>query len=311
MVGFELNGAAVEVRDDHPHLLAAVREELGVTSPKDGCAPSGQCGACTVLVDGKARVSCQLQLEKVAGRSVTTLEGLDPDERTRYADAFAAYGATQCGFCTPGIIMRSKALIDKKGSALSRDDLRRHLGANLCRCTGYIKIFDAIEAVARGEEPGVAAPEGLGSSGIKYEARELALGERGYVDDMRVPGLLHGALRLVDHARADVLRIDTSAAESLDGVAAVYTGSDVPGELRVGLIHKDWPVFIPEGGRTSYLGDVLAIVVAETRDIAERAAGLVDAEYHVLTPITDPKKVLSSSENAVWGLDGSVLSVSA
>ncbi|GBD85075.1 putative xanthine dehydrogenase subunit D [bacterium BMS3Abin02] len=311
MVGFELNGAAVEVRDDHPHLLAALREELGVTSPKDGCAPSGQCGACTVLVDGKARVSCQLQLEKVAGRSVTTLEGLDPDERTRYADAFAAYGATQCGFCTPGIIMRSKALIDKKGSALSRDDLRRHLGANLCRCTGYIKIFDAIEAVARGEEPAVAAPEGLGSSGIKYEARELALGERGYVDDMRVPGLLHGALRLVDHARADVLRIDTSAAESLDGVAAVYTGSDVPGELRVGLIHKDWPVFIPEGGRTSYLGDVLAIVVAETRDIAERAAGLVDAEYHVLTPFTDPKKVLSSSENAVWGLDGNVLSVSA
>ncbi|NIA25665.1 MAG: molybdopterin-dependent oxidoreductase [Gammaproteobacteria bacterium] len=311
MVGFELNGATVEVRDDHPHLLAALREELGVTSPKDGCSPSGQCGACTVLVDGKARVSCQLQPEKVAGRSVTTLEGLDPDERTRFADAFAAHGATQCGFCTPGIIMRSKALIDKKGSALSRDDLRRHLGANLCRCTGYIKIFDAIEAVARGEEPVVVAPRGLGSVRIKYEARELALGERGYVDDMRMAGLLHGALRLADHARADVLRIDTSAAEALDGVVAVYTGSDVPGELRVGLIHKDWPVFIPEGGRTSYLGDVLAIAVAETKDVAERAAGLVDVEYHVLAPFTDPKKVLSCSENAVWGLEGNVLSVSA
>lgn len=311
MAQFTLNGVDVEVGDEHPHLLAALREELGVTSPKDGCSPSGQCGACTVLVDGKARVSCQLQVEKVAGRSITTLEGLDESERNRFADAFAAHGATQCGFCTPGIVMRSKALIDKKGAALTRDDLRRHLGAHLCRCTGYVKIFEAIEDVARGTVPEPVAPGGLGSRGVKYEARELTLGDRGYIDDMRLPGMLHGALRLADHARADVVSIDTGPAEAVNGVVAVLTAKDVPGELRVGLIHKDWPVFIPEGGRTSYLGDVLALVVAADRETARKAAELVDVRYDVLAPLTDPRRVLQSDENAVWGLEGNVLSVSA
>ena len=103
------------VRADHPHLLAALREELDVTSPKDGCSPSGQCGCCTVLVEGKAVVSCQQSLAKVEGRSVTTLEGFADDERQRFADAFAACGGLQCGFCIPGIVVRAKALIDKRG----------------------------------------------------------------------------------------------------------------------------------------------------------------------------------------------------
>ncbi|MFZ0493526.1 MAG: 2Fe-2S iron-sulfur cluster-binding protein, partial [Acidimicrobiia bacterium] len=186
MTRFELNGTPVEVQDGHPHLLAALREELDVTSPKDGCSPSGQCGACTILVDGKARVSCQMDVDKAEGTSIVTLEGLSDWERDRFADAFAAYGATQCGFCTPGIIMRSKALIDKKGADLTRGDLQRHLGANLCRCTGYLKVFAAIEAVAHGDRIEVASPGGVGSTGVKYEARELALGTRGYVDDLKV-----------------------------------------------------------------------------------------------------------------------------
>lgn len=311
MTRFVLNGASVEVKDGHPHLLAALREELGVTSPKDGCSPSGQCGACTVLVDGKARVSCQMDVEKAGGSRITTIEGLADDERRRFADAFAAFGATQCGFCTPGIIMRSKALIDKKGAELTRTDLQRHLGANLCRCTGYLKIFEAIEAVAHGSPLDVAQPGGVGSRGVKYEARELALGSRGYVDDLRVDGMLHAALRLADHARADVVRIDTSTAEAVEGVVAVFTAKDVPGTLRVGLIHKDWPVFIPEGGRTSYLGDVIAIVVADDRETARKAAELVSVEYRSLTPFTDPEAALASEEDAVWGLDGNVLSRSA
>jgi aldehyde oxidoreductase len=311
MTRFELNGVPVEVGDSHAHLLAALRDELGVTSPKDGCSPSGQCGACTVIVDGKARVSCQLQVEKVEGARVTTLEGLDEEERNRFADAFAAHGATQCGFCTPGIIMRSKALIDKKGADLTRDDLRRHLGGHLCRCTGYVKIFDAVEAVARGERPDLVAPAGLGSTGIKYQARDLALGTRGYVDDMRIEGMLHAALRLTDHARADILHIDTSAAAGLEGVGAVFTAKDVPGSLRVGLIDRDWPVFIPEGGRTSYLGDVLAVVVADTVEAARQAAALIEVDYDPLVPFTDPEAALVSKENAVWGLDGNALSRSA
>src|SRR5215831_10088797 len=115
-VSFTCNGAVVSVRPDHPHLLAALREELNITSPKDGCSPSGQCGCCTVLVDGKAVVSCQQPLPKLANKSIVTLEGLPADERARYADAFAACGGLQCGFCIPGIVIRARAQIDKKGA---------------------------------------------------------------------------------------------------------------------------------------------------------------------------------------------------
>ena len=311
MITFELNGTTVTTSDDHPHLLSALRDELDVLSPKDGCAPSGQCGCCTILLNGKARIACQTSMEKAEGASVVTLEGLDPAERDRYAAAFAAHGALQCGFCTPGILMRAKAQIDRKGSALTRDDVARHLGAHLCRCTGYIKILDAVESLARNEVPVAVPSGGIGSSGIKYEAAELSLGDRPFIDDLRPPGLLHAALHLADHARADVVRIDTAAAAAVEGVEAVFTAADVPGELRVGLIHKDWPVFIPEGGRTSYLGDVLAVVVAGDRETARHAAMLVDVEYVPLAPFSDPVVAVGSDEDAVWGLDGNVLSVSA
>jgi xanthine dehydrogenase molybdenum-binding subunit len=307
-VTFTLNGAAVQVRADHPHLLAALREELDITSPKDGCSPSGQCGCCTVLVDDKAVVACQVPLTRAAGKQITTLEGLPDGERDLYASCFAATGALQCGFCTPGIVMRTKALVDKKGASLERGDAARHLGAHLCRCTGYVKILDAMELIARGEQPPCDTPGGVGSRGMRYEARELALGDRDYIDDMRMPGLLHGALRLADHARARVVRIDTSRARSEPGVEAVFTAAEVPGELRVGIIYTDWPVFIPEGGCTSYLGDVLAIVVASDRETARRAAMLVDVTYDVLRPITDPVAAIDDPENAVWELDGNVLS---
>ena len=311
MTAFELNGELVQASADHPHLLAALRDELGVLSPKDGCSPSGQCGCCTVLLDGKARIACQTAMDKAEGATVTTLEGLDGAERDRYASAFAAHGALQCGFCTPGIVMRAKALLDKKGDALTRDEASRHLGAHLCRCTGYVKILDAVESLASGEVPVALPLGGLGTSGTKYEACELSLGDRPFIDDLAPEGMLHGALRLADHARADVVRIDTSAAVAVDGVEAVFTAADVPGELRVGLIHVDWPVFIPEGGRTSYLGDVLAIVVAGDRETARRAAALVDVEYVRLEPFSDPVVAVASDEDAVWELDGNVLSVSA
>jgi xanthine dehydrogenase molybdenum-binding subunit len=310
-VEFVLNGTRVSVRADHPHLLAALREELDVTSAKDGCSPSGQCGCCTVMIDGKVQVSCTYSVEKVAGRSVTTLEGVDADERQRFADAFASCGGLQCGFCIPGIVMRAKAQIDRKGADLQRDDMARHLGAHLCRCTGYVKVLDAIEAVAKGVPVDPRLPGGVGTSGAKYQAAELTLGDRGYVDDIRVPGMLHGALHLTAHARADILRIDTSKAAAAPGVVAVFTQADIPGQQFVGIIYKDWPVFIGEGQRTSYAGDVLAIVVAETKQQAREAAKLVEVEYGVLRPITDPVAAIDDPEPAVWGTTNNVLSVSA
>jgi xanthine dehydrogenase molybdenum-binding subunit len=310
MVQFVANGVPVSVRSNHPHLLSALREELNITSPKDGCSPSGQCGCCTVFVNGKAVVSCQTSLEKVAGGEVTTLEGIDESERRKYSDAFAACGGLQCGFCIPGIVVRAKAQVDKKGAGLKREDMARHLGAHLCRCTGYVKVLDAIEMVALGQTPVLPKVGGIGSRSVKYEAHELALGDRGYVDDIRVDGMLHASLHFTAHTRAKVLGIDSSKALAMDGVSAVFTAADIPGELMVGIIYKDWPVMIPVGGFTSYAGDVLAVVVARDRITARAAAELIDVQYEVLKPITDPRSAIASSGIAVWKTTSNVLSTS-
>ncbi len=309
-VAFVVNGTSVTVRRDHPHLLAALREELDITSPKDGCSPSGQCGCCTVLVDGKAIVSCQQSLDKVAGSHITTLEGVNQVERDAFANAFAACGGLQCGFCIPGIVVRAKAQIDKKGSSLKREDMARHLGAHLCRCTGYVKILDAIDTVAKNLSPQIVSTGGLGVRVTKYEANDLALGDRGYIDDMRVPGMLHASLVFTKHSRAEILSIDKSKALSRPGVQAIFTAEDIPGEIMMGIIYKDWPVMIPVGGLTSYAGDVLAIVVADSRLNARNAVDDVIVQYKVLKPVTDARKAIENTEIAVWKTDSNVLSKS-
>jgi len=207
--------------------------------------------------------------------------------------------------------VRAHSQIEKKGSSLTRSDMARHLGAHLCRCTGYTKILDAIEAVAVQSSPQPLPLGEIGTRSAKYEAAELALGDRGYVDDIRLPGLLHAALVFTDHARADILKIDTEKAMQQAGVVAVYTAQDIPGDPMVGIIYKDWPVMIPVGGRTSYAGDVLAIVVAETREAARAATSQVIVDYAPLTPITDPKTAISSTDIAVWKTDSNVLSTSS
>ena len=309
-VNFKVNGQPVSVSADHPHLLAALREELNITSAKDGCSPSGQCGCCTVLIDGKAIVSCQQSLAKVAGSEVTTLEGVSQAERESFANAFAACGGLQCGFCIPGIVVRAKAQIDKKGAALKREDMARHLGAHLCRCTGYVKILDAIETVAKGENKPVITTGGLGTRMVKKEAELLALGDRAYIDDLRPASMLHAALVFTKHARAKILKIDTSQALLEPGVETVLTAKDVPGELMMGIIYKDWPVLIPVGGFTSYAGDVLAVVVADSRQHARDAVEKVAIEYEILKPLTDPRAAIASKEIAVWQTKDNVLSKS-
>lgn len=260
------------------------------------------------MIDGKAQVSCTYSVAKAEGRDIVTLEGVDETERNTYASAFAACGGLQCGYCIPGIVMRAKSQVDKKGADLKRDDMARHLGAHLCRCTGYVKVLDAIETVAQGTPVDVSLPGGVGSRGIKYEAADLALGDRGYVDDIRVPGMLHGALHLTKHVRADIVSIDTSAALAAPGVEAVFTAADIPGTHKVGIIYKDWPVMIGVGERTSYAGDVLAIVVARTRREARAAAELISVEYAPLRPIVDAVSAIDDPEVAVWGTDNNVLS---
>ena len=143
-IDFMCDGEPVEVADEGRTLLEVLRDVVGVRTPKDGCSPQGQCGCCTVLVDGQARVACVTPARRVKGRSITTLAGLPDHQRTAWADAFTECGASQCGFCTPGIIMRFAALQTKEPDAPT-DKVHRALAAHLCRCTGWQTIVDAWE----------------------------------------------------------------------------------------------------------------------------------------------------------------------
>ena len=318
-----LNGRPVSIEiEPGVSLLELLREGFGLRSLKDGCAPEGSCGACTVLVDGRPVVSCARPAERVAGRAVTTAEGLPAVDRAAWAEAFVATGASQCGFCSPGIVMKAEGLLGRSATP-SRDEIARALAGNLCRCTGYVKVIDAIERVAavrRGEStsPGrggastAAAhptPGGVGDRADRWAGRDLALGDHPFVADLVVPGMLHGALRLADHPRAIVRRIDTSRAAAVPGVVAVVTAADVPGERILGLISRDWPAFVAEGETTRYVGDVLAAVAARTRAEARAAAALVEVEYQVLEPVADPFAALAPDAPAIHA-DGNLLSTS-
>ncbi len=296
-VEFRLNGRAVTV-DPRPDesLLETLRERCGIRSLKDGCSPQGQCGCCLALIDGHAKVTCAMTAASAAGREILTLEGLSDTDRHLFAKAFAAAAGVQCGFCTPGIALRAKYLLDHHPSP-TRDEIARAIDVHLCRCTGYKKIVDAIDWMARGRR-GEPIPEPVSDGGVgarlaRYDAVRSALGERPFVDDLDRPGLLHGALTLAKHARAAVRRIDTSRARALPGVVAVVTAADVPGERWYGLIEQDWPGFVAEGEEVRCVGDVLAAVAAVDRHTARSAAELVDVEYQVRPAVLDPDTALA------------------
>ncbi|WP_306600709.1 selenium-dependent xanthine dehydrogenase [Geothrix sp. 21YS21S-2] len=298
--------------DPSRELLAWLRDEAGLKSPKDGCSGEGICGCCTVLVDGRARLSCRMAVKDVAGRSVTTVEGLSPEERDAFADAFVLKGGVQCGFCTPGIVMKAASILQKNPDP-TRQEICDGLNGNLCRCTGYKKVLDSVECAAealRLHRP-VAFPEGTGAVGTrhpKYTAREAVLGERVFVGDMVEPGMVFGALRFSDHPRARVLKVDISEALQVDGVLAVLTAGDIKGKRVNGMIYRDWPVMVLEGEETRCIGDVLATVAAVTEEAAHAAAALVRVEYEVLEPVTDIFEALEPGAPQLTD-HGNVLSV--
>src|SRR5262249_5195057 len=233
-IEFNVNGTqrAAEI-DDGQSLLEVLRDQFGLISPKDGCSPQGQCGCCTVIVDDRAIVSCAVPAKSVSGQRVLTLDGFRERERETFADSFIAAGGLQCGFCTPGIVVRAKNLLDKTPNP-SDDQINRVLSMHHCRCTGYAKIVDSIKLAARALT-GTPIPDfdnsgDIGSSLPRYEARQLALGDRPYIDDMSFPEMLHGAVLLSEHPRALVKRIDANAARRIDGVVAIATAADTPGE---------------------------------------------------------------------------------
>ncbi|MFH1418922.1 MAG: molybdopterin cofactor-binding domain-containing protein [Planctomycetota bacterium] len=297
LLSFTLNGRPVTVESSQDlSLLDALRNRLGITSPKNGCQPMGQCGCCTVLVDDRPTLSCRMPVRKAAGKRVTTLEGLSDEARRLLAECFVRAGGVQCGFCIPGIAIRSYALLETNPNP-TREEIEDELTAHLCRCTGYQKIVDAVEllaAVRRGQHQLDDAGDAgeVGTPLPKYDARNAVLGQRKFIDDISIPGMAFAAMRFSDHPRALVKRIDTSAAQAADGVLRVITWRDVPGDRHVGLIEQDWPILIAEGEETRYVGDVLAAVVAADPQAARHAADLIKIDCEVRPPVTDPAEAL-------------------
>ncbi len=311
-----VNGSPVELRisaDDELTLLDVLRDQLGITSPKNGCQPQAQCGCCTVLLDDKPVLSCALKPAKVEGKRMTTLEGLDEEHRQQIAQSFVQCGGVQCGFCIPGMAMRAVGICSKN-SEPSRDEIATGLKPHLCRCTGYAQIVDSVEEysrVRRGEAPAATPADDasgkVGTSLPRYTGHDAVLGDRKFVDDMTVPGMLFGALRLADHPKATVVAIDSTAALALPGVHRVITAADVPGDTYVGLIERDWPTFVSIGEQTRCTGDVIAGVVADDGRLARRAAALIDVKYTVHEPVTDPRAALEPNAPLVHPTRGTNL----
>lgn len=295
MYQFTLNQNAVTVPADKS-LLEYLREDARLTSVKNGCG-DGVCGSCSVLVDGTALRACTLTVAKVHGKSVMTVEGISPREKEVYAWAFGKVGSVQCGFCMPGVLISAKSLLDRNPCPTS-DDVKVAIKHNLCRCTGYVKIENAIHLAAkvfRGEQ----APEvkedaaRVGTRAVRLDSAEKLLGTGEFVDDMHVPGMLHAAVLRSKYPRAIVRKIDISAAQSCPGIVAVLTAKEVPGERLIGHIVYDWPVMIAEGEETRYVGDALAVLAATTNEAARHALELIHVDYEELPPLLSPQQALA------------------
>ena len=281
-------------------LADVLRTQLGLTGTKVGCNEA-ECGICTVLIDGVPTLSCVYPALKAEGAYVETVEGLAHEGKLHpLQQAFIDHGAVQCGFCTPGLLMTSKALLDST-PAPDDEQIKHALKDTYCRCTGYVSVIAAIKDAAgqlRGEvaESAPALPATrtplnvVGKPLPRPDAVAKVTGTAKYTDDFAFPGMLYArTLRAgVPHAR--IKHIDTSRAKALPGVVAVLTHADVPGHKTHGLVHDDWPVLCFD--KVRYVGDAVAIVAAETKEIAEQALGLIDVTYELLPVVDDPVKGL-------------------
>lgn len=289
LYSFTVNGNVYETAQDKP-LLRFLRDDLGLRSVKDGCS-EGACGTCTIIVDGKAVRSCVLSTKRAAGKSIVTTEGLSEREKEAFVYAFGAMGSVQCGFCTPGMVMAGKALIDRNPNP-AEDDIKQAIVGNICRCTGYKKIIEGIglaAAILRGEAVIEKKLEdgrdfGVGERAFRIDVREKVLGYGEYVDDVVMEGMVHASAVRSKYPRARVLDIDVSEALSLPGVLGVLTAEDVPNN-KVGHIQQDWDVMIAKGGVTRCVGDAICLVIAENEDILARAKKLVKIDYEELEPV--------------------------
>ena len=270
--------------NENKSLLRYLRDDLRITSAKDGCS-EGACGTCTILFDGEAVKACTLTTKMADGHSIVTVEGLTEWEKRVYDYAFGKAGAVQCGFCIPGMVMAAKGLLDKVPDP-SEEEIRFAIRNNICRCTGYVKIVEAINLAARIFREGGLEEEKeewkIGARVKRPDVREKVLGYGKYPDDLYVDGMLHAVALRSKYPRAKLLSLDKEEALKEEGVVAIFTAQDIPGKKTVGHIVKDWEAMIGIGEITRFLGDPVALVVADTRDHADRAKDKIKVEYEVL-----------------------------
>jgi xanthine dehydrogenase molybdenum-binding subunit len=321
VIHFRVNQQDVSVSVEAGEMLADVlRDRIGLIGTKIGCNEA-ECGSCTVLVDGEPFLSCTYPAPRVEGRTVLTIEGLegtvDPKQQMAIngsslhplQEAFIRYGAVQCGFCIPGQIMTAYALLQKNPDP-SEVEIRSALKDTLCRCAGYPTIIHSIQEAARtlrtGEpmpapETPLAATAGkvVGRLQPRPEAEPKVTGAARYTDDIRFPRMLIGKTRRAMAPHAIVKRIDTTRARAIPGVAAVLTATDLPAARTHGLVIDDWPILVGVGERVRYVGDAIAIVAAETAEIAERATAQIEVEFELLKPICDPVEARQEGSTAL------------
>ncbi len=295
-----INGRKIS-RNAKPHqrLLDFIRDDLNLTGNKEGCG-AGECGTCSVFVDGTLMKSCLMPVAKAQGTTIETVEALAKSgELSILQKAFHKTGASQCGYCIPGMVMAATAALRTNPFA-DREEIKERLGGNICRCTGYQKIFDAVELardVQNGTLPAAALLEGeteggdfIGKNVRRIDTPSKVSGRLKYAGDMTMPGMLHVQVLRSPHAHARIVAIDTSAAEAMEGVAGVITSVDVPGEDGFGVFVNDQPIMAR--GKVRYVGEAVAAVAAEDPLIAKRALSSIEVVYEPLPAVFDPDEAL-------------------
>ncbi len=295
MATFTVNGQSCQTDKDMP-LLDYLRDVLRLTSVKNGCG-EGACGACTILVDGRKQRACILTTQKADGKRVTTVEGLSPREKDVYAHCFAQAGAVQCGFCIPGMVISAKALLDTTLTP-TRTQVKQAIRGNICRCTGYVKIEDAILMAAAYFRENTPVPMAfddgmLGRDMKRVDAVAKVLGTGEFVDDIVLEGMIYAKALRSKYPRARVLSIDTGRAQMHPDVVRVLTAADVPFN-KTGHLVPDWDVMIAQGDCTRYIGDAIALVATRTPETLDEVLALIEVTYEALTPVLTPAEGLKA-----------------
>jgi len=299
----------LNVRSD-ARLLDVLRDECGLKGTKEGCS-IGECGACSVIMDGKIINSCITYAVLAQNRSIVTIEGLGNGDLDPVQQTFIDEGACQCGYCIPGTVMAGRALLNENPHP-TRDEIREAISGNICRCTGYNKMISAVEKAAQLGPPDLtlrrsSAPEQqlnssqpssqsplvaqdlttiVGTPQKRIDAKEKVTGKAKYITDYNFYGLLYGKIFTSDYPHARVKSIDTSAAERIPGVHAIVTARDIPGENQIGATVPDQPLLVEEKARM--MADRIALVAAETPEIAQQAIEAIKVEYEVLEGVYSP-----------------------